>query len=414
MARPGRVPFAIRRPRSPDAFLPPGGSPKARAMITASQFIDAGRARGFDFYTGVPCSFLTPLINGVLSDRDLTYVGAASEGEAVAIAAGAWLAGRNTVVMCQNSGLGNAVNPLTSLNAPFRIPTLFVTTWRGQPGVKDEPQHAVMGVITHDLLKLMGLTVEDAPAEPDSLAPAFDRAVAVMGETSLPVAWVLKKGDVADSDLDPSPLALHEPGRRADHRRGGERPTREAALARFLELTDDETAVVATTGKCGRELFTLSDREQHLYQVGSMGGASGMGLGVALNTPRRVVVLDGDGAALMKLGSLATIGAYRPHNLVHVLLDNGVHDSTGGQATVSASVDFAAVALACGYRYAASADDLEGFAAAWRDAAALGGPALIHLRILPGSMETLGRPTVSPAQVAQRFKAFLARPATAA
>src|ERR1700742_4296809 len=117
-------------------------------MITADSFLsEAGRA-GFDFYTGVPCSFLTPLINGVLSQRDLAYVGAASEGEAVAIAAGAWLAGRNTVVMCQNSGLGNAVNPLTSLNAPFRIPTLFVTTWRGEPALKDEPQHAVMGQIT--------------------------------------------------------------------------------------------------------------------------------------------------------------------------------------------------------------------------------------------------------------------------
>ena len=378
-------------------------------MITASQFIEAARARGFDFFTGVPCSFLTPLINGVLSDRDLTYVGAASEGEAVAIAAGAWLAGRRTVVMCQNSGLGNAVNPLTSLNAPFKIPTLFVTTWRGQPGLKDEPQHEVMGVITHDLLKLMGLTVEDAPSEPETVGPAFDRALAAMDESGLPVAWVLKKGDVDDSALDQSPLPLPGEGRRARYETGGARPSREAALTRFLELTDDETAVIATTGKCGRELFTLSDREQHLYQVGSMGGASGMGLGVALNTPRRVVVLDGDGAALMKLGALATVGAYRPQNLVHILLDNGVHDSTGGQATVSASVDFAAVALACGYRYAASADDLEGLDAAWRDAAAVGGPSLIHLRIAPGSMATLGRPTVSPAEVAQRFKTFLAR-----
>ena len=387
-------------------------SRKAPAMITAAQFIDAARERGFDFYTGVPCSFLTPLINGVLSDRSLTYVGAASEGEAVAIAAGAWLAGRETVVMCQNSGLGNAVNPLTSLNAPFRIPTLFVTTWRGQPGLKDEPQHEVMGVITHDLLRLMGLTVADAPDTPDTVGPAFDTAVAAMRETSLPVAWVLKKGDVADSDLDQAPLPPPGLGRRADHLRPkkageGERPTREAALKRLLELTDDDTAVIATTGKCGRELFTLNDREQHLYQVGSMGGASGMALGVALNTPRRVVVIDGDGAALMKLGSFATIGAYRPQNLIHLLLDNGVHDSTGGQATVSASVDFAAVALACGYRFASSCDDLEGLDAAWREAAAVGGPAMIHLRTQPGSMATLGRPTVTPAEVAVRFKRFL-------
>ena len=181
-------------------------------------------------------------------------------------------------------------------------------------------------------------------------------------------------------------------------------------LERFLALTDEQTAVVATTGKCGRELFTLADRRQHIYQVGSMGGASGMALGVALNTARRVVVLDGDGAALMKLGSLATIGAYGPRNLIHVVLDNGVHDSTGGQATVSASVDFAGVALACGYGFAAACATVDGFAEAFGQARAHPGPALIHVRIAPGSMDRLGRPTVKPAEVARRFKAFLSEP----
>ena len=135
-----------------------------------------------------------------------------------------------------------------------------------------------------------------------------------------------------------------------------------------------------------------------------------MALGLALTTPRPVVVLDGDGAALMKLGSMATIGAYGPANLTHLLLDNGVHDSTGGQATVSAGVDFAAIALACGYRYAASCDSLAGLQAAYAEAVVVDGPALIHLRIAPGSMATLGRPTVAPADVARRFKAFVARP----
>jgi phosphonopyruvate decarboxylase len=141
-------------------------------MIEASAFIDEAKRRGFDFFTGVPCSFLTPLINGVMSDRSLTYVGAASEGEAVAIASGAWLAGRRTVVMCQNSGLGNAVNPLTSLNAPFAIPTLLITTWRGEPGLKDEPQHAVMGKITHDLLSLMGIETASFPDTLEAVGPA--------------------------------------------------------------------------------------------------------------------------------------------------------------------------------------------------------------------------------------------------
>ncbi|HEY2661999.1 MAG TPA: phosphonopyruvate decarboxylase [Caulobacteraceae bacterium] len=376
-------------------------------MITAGAFIAAANARGFDFFTGVPCSYLTPLINGVLSDRSLRYVGAASEGEAVAIAAGAWLAGRRTVVMCQNSGLGNAVNPLTSLNAPFRIPTLLITTWRGRPGEPDEPQHEVMGQITHNLIRLMGLGLEDAPNRPEALDAAFDRAASAMNDTGLPFAWVLRKGDIADGPLDQPPPTLRPAGVHHRLATGGQRPRREDALATVMDLVDQRTAIIATTGKCGRELFTLADRPQHLYQVGSMGGASAMGLGVALNVERPVVVLDGDGAALMKLGALATIGAYAPKNLIHVLLDNGVHDSTGGQQTVSASVDFAAVALSCGYAYAASCDDLAGFRQAWGQASSQG-PALIHLRIAPGSMDKLGRPTVSPAEVAQRFKAFLA------
>ena len=382
-------------------------------MITAGHFIAEATARGFDFYTGVPCSYLTPLINGVLSDRALRYVGAASEGEAVAIAAGAWLAGRRTVVMCQNSGLGNAVNPLTSLNAPFRLPTLLITTWRGRPGEPDEPQHEVMGAITSDLIRLMGLEQGAFPNMPDVVGPAFDQAVARMADTGSPFAWVMKKGDVEATALDPTPLARRSPGRRRDLSTGGERPTRAALLERFLASSDAGTAVIATTGKCGRELFTLADREQHLYQVGSMGGASGMALGVALNTGGPVVVLDGDGAALMKLGTFATIGAYAPSNLLHILLDNGVHDSTGGQATVSASVDFAAVALACGYAWAATCDSLDGFEAALDAAQGAGGPGLIHARIAPGSMERLGRPTVKPHEVASRFKAFLAGQAVA-
>ena len=378
-------------------------------MIEASDFLGAAGAAGFDFYTGVPCSYLTPLINGVLSDRSIRYVGAASEGEAVAIAAGAWLAGRQPVAMCQNSGLGNMVNPLTSLNAPFRIPTLLVTTWRGRPGEPDEPQHAVMGAITQDLLSLMGIGHRPFPDSPDRIAPDLAAAVDAMATSGLPYAFVLAKGSVADTALDQPEPARIPPGRRDDLTTVGDSPARAAVLERFLALTDDRTAVIATTGKCGRELFTLADRDQHLYQVGSMGGASGMALGVALNTDKRVVVLDGDGAALMKLGTLATIGAQAPGNLVHILLDNGVHDSTGGQATVSASVNFAAIALACGYGYAASCNDLDGFERAWLRASTLARPALIHMRIAPGSMNKLGRPTVSPDAVARRFKAFLAR-----
>jgi phosphonopyruvate decarboxylase len=208
--------------------------------------------------------------------------------------------------------------------------------------------------------------------------------------------------------LNPPTRARPVAGELAVFTVGGARPTRAQALGRFLAQADPETAVIATTGKCGRELFTLADRAQHLYQVGSMGGAAGMGLGVALNSRKRVVVLDGDGAALMKLGTLATVGAHAPDNLTHILLDNGVHDSTGGQATVSESVDFARVALACGYAYAARCDSLDGFERALNKARAAGGPALVHLRIAPGSMDKLGRPTVTPFEVSRRFKGFLA------
>lgn len=377
-------------------------------MISADAFLDPARGLGFSFYTGVPCSFLTPIINRVITDRRLDYVGAASEGEAVGIAAGAWLAGRRAVVMCQNSGLGNTVNPFTSLNYPFRIPILLIVTWRGQPGLKDEPQHALMGEITAALLDAMRIAHRRFPVIEGEVAAALAEADRTIAARELPFAFIMEKGSVRDDGLDQPAPVPPEPGRQADYRKFDARPARADVLARFLALVPQEAAVIATTGKCGRELFTLADRPQHLYQVGSMGCASAMGLGIALHVKRPVVVLDGDGAALMKLGNFASIGARRPENLLHIVLDNGVHDSTGGQATASPSVDFASVALACGYHGAFSCDDLEGFEAAFTAALAAPGPCLIHARIAPGSIAKLGRPTVSPPEVARRFKAFLA------
>ena len=376
-------------------------------MIDAGAFLGAAKARGFDFYTGVPCSFLTPLINRVIGEPAIGYVGAASEGEAVAIAAGAWLAGRGPVVMCQNSGLGNTINPLTSLNWPFRIPSLLIVTWRGQPGLQDEPQHELMGRITTDLLETVKVPFRAFPMADRDIVPALEAASAAMAESRLPFAFIMEKDAVADVALEQAAPPVRQRGQMHDLRRGEDLVTRVSALERILTVLPDTAAVIATTGKCGRELFTLSDRPQHLYQVGSMGGASAMGLGVALNVRRPVVVLDGDGAALMKLGNLATIGAEAPDNLVHVILDNGVHDSTGGQATVSMNVDFAGVAIACGYAQAMSCDDLPGLEQALRTALAKPGPHLIHLRIAPGSLAKLGRPTVKPDKVASRFREFL-------
>jgi len=379
-------------------------------MIAADDFLAPAREHGFSFYAGVPCSFLTPLINRVTSDRRLDYVGAASEGEAVAIAAGAWLAGRQTVVLCQNSGLGNAVNPLTSLNFPFRIPTLLIITWRGQPGLQDEPQHFLMGEITSRLLDTIRIPHADFPDHVEGVAPVLARAVADITGNELPFGLIMARGSVRNEVLQQSPTSSRNRGRREDLRVQSDRISRIAVLERMLTLVPEATGIVATTGKTGRELFTLADREQHLYLVGSMGCAGGLALGITLNSRRKVIVLDGDGAMLMKLGTLATIGAHGPGNLVHVLLDNGVHDSTGGQATVSPVVDFADAALACGYASGYSCDSLDGFDRAFREALEEGAaPAMIHVRIKPGSLEKLSRPTVPPYEVARRFKAFLAK-----
>jgi phosphonopyruvate decarboxylase len=379
-------------------------------MIDAARFIGHATAAGFDFYAGVPCSFLTPLINRVIGDRSLSYIGATSEGEAVAIAAGAWLADRSPVVMCQNSGLGNMVNPLTSLNWPFRIPVQLIVTWRGQPSWKDEPQHALMGRITHQLLTVIGVAHRGFPRETAEIAVALAEARAAMSGERLPFALIMEQGAVADEVLRVPTVASAGAGQCVDLTEGGDRPSRAAVLEQFLADVPASSAVVATTGKCGRELFTLADREQHLYQVGSMGCASAMGLGIACNVDRPVVVLDGDGAALMKLGNLTTIGAHRPRNLVHLLLDNGVHDSTGGQPTVAAGVAFSSIAAACGYARAFAADSLAGVRTALTEAFRQEGPTFIHARIKPGSISPLGRPTITPAEVADRLRSFLRSP----
>jgi phosphonopyruvate decarboxylase len=301
------------------------------------------------------------------------------------------------------------VNPLTSLNFPFRIPTLLVVTWRGQPGLKDEPQHVLMGEITGRLLETIRIPHADFPHDAAGVAPVLARAMADMTGNGLPFGLIMARGSVRDDELQQSPLSLRPRGWRQDLRVQSDRPARIAVLERMLTLAPNSAGIVATTGKTGRELFTLADREQHLYLVGSMGCASGLALGVALNSRRKVIVLDGDGAALMKLGTLASIGAYAPRNLVHIILDNGVHDSTGGQATVSPVVEFVDAALACGYGLAYCCDSLDGFDRAFQGALDNGaGPALIHIRIRPGSLEKLGRPTVSPYDVARRFKTFLA------
>ncbi|CAB3800356.1 hypothetical protein LMG28138_04833 [Pararobbsia alpina] len=377
-------------------------------MIEAHQFVDAARERGFDWYAGVPCSYLTPFINYVLQDEKLHYYSAANEGDAVALIAGVTLAGRRGVTMMQNSGLGNAVSPLTSLTWTFRLPQLLIVTWRGQPGVSDEPQHALMGPVTPAMLETMEIPWESFPTEAEAIGPALDRATAHMDATGRPYALVMQKGSVTSY-----PLKTQAERTRAAHISVESRlqgvapdslPTRRDALQRVIAHTPvDSTVVLASTGFCGRELYALDDRANQLYLVGSMGCVTTIALGLARARPDlRVVALDGDGAALMRMGAMATLGTYGPPNLVHLLLDNAAHDSTGGQATVSAHVSFAGIAAACGYAIALEGDDLD-LVDRLFDAPPVGGARFGCLLTRPGSPDGLPRPSVTPVEVQKRL-----------
>ena len=377
-------------------------------MIEARQFVEAARERGFEWWAGVPCSFLTPFINYVLQDPSLRYVSMANEGDAVALIAGATLGGRRGVSMMQNSGLGNAVSPLTSLTWTFQLPQLLIVTWRAQPGVHDEPQHALMGPITPQMLETMEIPWELFPSETSAIGPALDRAVAHMDSTGRPYALVMQKGTVAPYALKAGDEPLARPRGSASllplTLAPSSRASRQDALREVVARTPvGSTAVLATTGFCGRELYAIEDRPNQLYMVGSMGCVTPLALGLALARPDlRVVALDGDGAALMRLGAFATVGAYGPSNLFHLLLDNGVHDSTGGQATVSAGVSFAEIAAACGYASSLETDAVSRIGT-WLSEPPADGPKFARLFTRPGSPDGLPRPSVTPVDVRTRL-----------
>ena len=385
-------------------------------MIEARDFVEAARGHGFDWYAGVPCSYLTPFINYVLQDGSLRYLSAANEGDAVALMAGVTLGGsRRGVAMMQNSGLGNAVSPLTSLTWTFRLPQLLIVTWRGQPGTTDEPQHALMGPVTPRLLELMEIPWELFPAERGAIAPALERAVHHMDHSGRPYALVMPRGSVADFALAPATAAVAAAAARAHctPETGAAvvpaaRATREQALREVLRRTAaDNTVVLASTGFCGRELYALDDRPSHFYMVGSMGCVTSLALGLALARPDlRVVAIDGDGAALMRMGNFATLGAYGPANLWHLLLDNGVHDSTGGQASVSPHLSFAAIAAACGYAAALETADPARIGA-WLEEPSVGGVRFACLATRPGASAGLPRPSQTPAALRERLTRHL-------
>ncbi len=364
---------------------------------------DHGVRRG----SGVPCSYFTPVVDTMGWEPGLDYLPAASEGEAVAIAAGMVTAGRPAFALMQNSGLGNAVNPITSMLVIYGMPVVLMISHRGEPGRPDEPQHQRMGVITYDLARLCGL--ECRRFEPASFAAEIGDA----RDRGVPAAWVFRKGALSGAGA-PDRRAPAAGGARVALRAVAETParclapelTREEALAAALPLLA-AAAVVSTTGKLSREVYELGDRENRFYMVGSMGCAAGFGLGVARAWSGRVAVLDGDGALLMKLGTAATVGALGPANFHHLVFDNGAYDSTGGQPTVSPAVDLAALAGACGYRRAdtvAAAGELGSVLAEHLES---GGPTLLRILVRPGARPDLGRPSIAPRDVYLRFRAWL-------
>ena len=374
-------------------------------MISTQQFGNELKKLGYDFYSGVPCSFLKYLINYAINECD--YVMAANEGDAVAIAAGAYLGGKKSVVLMQNSGLTNATSPLTSLNYTFQLPVLGFVSLRGEEGLGDEPQHELMGQITEKMLKLMKVKwayLSDDFAEAKKQLKKADKHISKK-ETFF---FVVKKGTLDEVKLKEQQLKTLQNKVKNKTATKAELPTRRETLKVLTDLSDKETVLLATTGKTGRELFEVADKPNHLYMVGSMGCISSLGLGLALSQPKKkVVVIDGDGSAIMRMGSFATNAYYQPDNLLHILLDNNTHDSTGGQATVSHNIDLVDQAASVCYPITLRVGTLDELTKAIVKWQMNGGMTFLYLKIAKGSTKDLGRPTMKPHEVKTRLMKFI-------
>jgi phosphonopyruvate decarboxylase len=372
-------------------------------MISPAFFYAELRKRGVTFFTGVPDSLLKSFCAYVsaASPPD-SHITAVNEGAALALAAGFHLAtGAVPLVYMQNSGIGNAVNPLLSLcdAAVYRIPALLLIGWRGEPDVHDEPQHITQGRLTLPLLELLGvpsLVLEDSE---EGVSRQLDATFSTLNQRGSPFALVVRKGTFASFTPPDAPQTAA----------GQDAPpsmAREAAIEEIM-LASPHSLFFSTTGMASRELYELREKrgmghERDFLTVGSMGHASSLALGAALARPAvPVVCLDGDGAALMHLGALATIGTRRPRNLRHIVLNNGAHDSVGGQPTVALAIDLPAIARACGYRRVQRADtpeDLRRLLIRPPDDCTF-----IEVRVAKGSRPDLGRPAASPQENKKLF-----------
>jgi phosphonopyruvate decarboxylase len=333
------------------------------------------------------------------------HVIAANEGGAVAIAMGHYLrTGSLAAVYLQNSGMGNTINPLLSLADPdvYGTPMLVIVGWRGQPGVKDEPQHVKQGRVMEALLDAIELPWCVLPHEPGAAETTTAEAVKVAVDRSSPYVVLIEKGTFADANVSLPPVSAIDG-----------LASREDALISMADAVGLEAIIVSTTGMLSRELFEHRERtgqsgERDFLTVGGMGHASSIALGIAMReTEREVWCFDGDGALLMHLGGLAVIADHAPPTYFHVVFNNGVHDSVGGQPTSVNVVDVAGTARALGYRHAASTSDLPTVPDAVAELRRHGGPALLELKVQPGNRAGIGRPTRTPAESKRWFMTAL-------
>lgn len=361
---------------------------------------------GFDFYSGVPCSFLKDLINYAINDCE--YVMAANEGDAIAICAGAHLGGKKSVALMQNSGLTNTVSPLTSLNYIFKIPVLGFVSLRGEEGLSDEPQHELMGKITTSMLDLLQIKWGYLSDNLDDASKQIKMANELI-ENDQSFFFVVRKGTFDKEKLNCNNNRIMASNQNKNVKtRDDSFPKRIDVLEKIYSLNDKNTIIMATTGNTGRELYEIKDVPNNLYMVGSMGCISSIALGLSLvKKDCNIIAIDGDGSLLMRMGSLATISYYNPENMIHIVLDNNSYDSTGGQQTVSHNVNFVDLAAAAGYNhsiYVHDINELECYIKNWKKDKGL---TFIYLKIAKGSKENLGRPKIKPYEVKERLMGYI-------
>jgi len=373
-------------------------------VLTAEHFLECCHGHGIRFVAGVPDSLLKDLC-ACLTDTLAagSHLIAANEGGAVGLAAGHYLAtGQPALVYMQNSGQGNAVNPLVSLADPlvYGIPMLLLVGWRGEPGKHDEPQHAKQGRITAGLFDALGVHHEILTEDEAALPAQIQRLLDYARANTCPVGLIVRSGTFAKyapRNRTRSPYAIG----------------REAAIEALLGLAPPAAAFVSTTGHISREVYDTRMRhgdghERDFLVVGSMGHASQIALGLALAQPLRpVICLDGDGAALMHLGGLAIVGTSGCRNLKHVVLNNGAHESVGGQPTVAFKVSLTGVATAAGYAWVRRVTAWDDWAPAVAEWLQVDGPAFLEVCVASGARADLGRPKTTPAENKSAFMAFV-------